>query len=406
MPSRVPLWGLLTSGALAATGIVITLVVVPWYVLQPTGSPVRAGVVAACELVPMMIASLVAGPAVERLGRRRTAVLSDVCSAVAFGAIPLLYGTVGLQFWQLCALVAVGGLARAPGMTARRVLLPMLAEAAGTPLERATSALSGVYQLGNLLGAPVGGLLIALVGPANGLLVTAGGYLLSALLLTMLVPDTRSAPGGTGYLRDLRDGVAYVAGDRLVLALLTMAAVTNMLDRAFTAVLLPVYATDVLGSAVGLGVVFGAMGLGALVGTAIFGVVGHRLPLRSAFGVAFLLLGAPRFVLLAATEDLRLVAAGVFVCGVAAGAIDPIIAVALVRRVPDALQARVFGVLTAGVLIVMPVGALLGGVLVETVGLRPALLIAAAGYLLVTLSPFVFPAWRGLDSKRYGSLAA
>ena len=271
MPSRVPLWGLLTSGALAATGIVITLVVVPWYVLQTTGSPVRAGVVAACELVPMMIASLVAGPAVERLGRRRTAVLSDVCSAVAFGAIPLLYGTVGLQFWQLCALVAVGGLARAPGMTARRVLLPMLAEAAGTPLERATSALSGVYQLGNLLGAPVGGLLIALVGPANGLLVTAGGYLLSALLLTMLVPDTRSAPGGTGYLRDLRDGVAYVAGDRLVLALLTMAAVTNMLDRAFTAVLLPVYATDVLGSAVGLGVVFGAMGLGALVGTAIFG---------------------------------------------------------------------------------------------------------------------------------------
>ncbi len=61
-----------------------------------------------------------------------------------------------------------------------------------------------------------------------------------------------------------------------------------------------------------------------------------------------------------------------------------------------------FGVITAAVLAAMPVGAVLGGALVETVGLRPALLVCAGGYLLVTTSPFVFPAWRELN-RRDGS---
>ena len=61
------------------------------------------------------------------------------------------------------------------------------------------------------------------------------------------------------------------------------------------------------------------------------------------------------------------------------------------------MQARVFGVVTAAVLAAMPVGALLGGSLVDAIGLRPALLVGGAAYLLVTVGPFVFPAWRQLD---------
>jgi MFS family permease len=442
--SRVPLSALLVASALSATGTAITLVVVPWFVLQTTGSALRAGVVAACELVPLTVSSLVAGPAVERLGRRRTAILSDLCSVAAFGAIPLMHGTVGLTFWQLCALVAAGGLARAPGATARKVLLPAMAQRSGTPLERATSAFSGASQAGRLLGAPAGGVLIVAVGPAGGLLVTAAGFALSAIIVATLVPAGGSAGGAvpaggsaginvpaagsahaaepagsaatnvpaaglsgrdTGYLRELRDGLVYVARDRLVLAMVSMAVITNMLDRTFSAVLLPVYARDVLGSAIGLGTIFGALGIGALVGTVVFGAIGHRIRLRPAFGLAFLLMGAPRFGLLAATDDLQVVLVGVFLCGIAAGAVDPIVATALLRRIPDALQARVFGVLTSAVLAAMPVGALLGGLLVETVGLRTALIAGGTCYLLVSLSPFVFSTWRALDERRCGSLA-
>lgn len=399
LPALTALSALLVATALSATGTAITLVVVPWFVLQTTGSPVRAGVVAACELVPLMIASLLAGPAVERFGRRRTAVLSDVGSAAAFGAIPLVHGTVGLEFWQLCALVAIGGLARAPGGTARKVLLPALAGRAGVGLERATSAFGGVSQAGRLLGGPAGGVLVAVVDPTGGLLVTAVGFVLSAVLVAALVPGAQRASTRTGYVRELRDGLAYVRADRLVLAMVAMAAVTNMLDRSLSAVLLPVYATDVLGTALGLGAAFGAMGIGALAGTVVFGAIGHRLRLRPTLGAALLLMGAPRFGLLALTDDVRLVIAGVFLCGIAAGAVDPIVATVLLRRVPDALQARVFGAMTAAVLAAMPAGALLGGLLVERIGLRPALVAAGGCYLLVTLTPFVFPVWRAVDRR-------
>lgn len=142
-----------------------------------------------------------------------------------------------------------------------------------------------------------------------------------------------------------------------------------------------------------------AMGIGALVGTIVFGAIGHRIRLRPVFGLAFVLMGAPRFTLLAATDDLRVVLAGVFLCGIAAGAVDPIVSTVLLRRVPDVLQARVFGALTAAVLAAMPVGALLGGLLVETVGLRPALIAGGTCYLLVGLSPFVFSTWRALDES-------
>ena len=43
---------------------------------------------------------------------------------------------------------------------------------------------------------------------------------------------------------------------------------------------------------------------------------------------------------------------------------------------------------------VPPVGALVAGVVTETFGLRPALIVAGTAYLLTTLAPFVFPAWR------------
>jgi len=82
-----------------------------------------------------------------------------------------------------------------------------------------------------------------------------------------LVPGAASRPTGAGYLRDLRDGLAYVARDRLVVSMVALVVVTNMLDRAFSAVLLPVYATDVLRPALLVG---GAAYLLATAGPFVF----------------------------------------------------------------------------------------------------------------------------------------
>ena len=128
--SRIPLVTLLASNALSITGNVMTQVAVPWFVLQTTGSPARTGIAGFFQFLPVVIAGFFGGTLVDRLGYRRTSVFSDVASGATVAAIPLLFATVGLEFWQLLSLVFLGALLDSPGETARSALVPEAAERA------------------------------------------------------------------------------------------------------------------------------------------------------------------------------------------------------------------------------------------------------------------------------------
>ncbi|MDQ6873955.1 MAG: MFS transporter [Actinomycetota bacterium] len=401
---RRPLLALLAANTVSITGNSMTFLAVPWFVLQTTGSPTRTGITAFCEGVAFVLSSLFGGLAVDRLGRRRVSVASDLVSGAAIASIPLAHLTVGLPFPLLLVLVSIAALVRAPGDTAREVLVPALVRRAATSLERATSAYDGVSRGARMLGAPLAGVLIALVGSANVLFVDAGTFLISALLVRLLVPDAPAEnAGGAGserrqWLADLREGVAYLGRDRLLAATVVMVMVTNMLDAAYGSVLAPVFAKHVLGSAIGLGLMSGVFGGGALLGTLGYGVIGPRLPRRAIFAGAFLLAGAPRFVALAAEPGLPVILVVMFVAGVACGAINPILGAVLYERIPEPLQGRVFGVVTAGSFAAIPFGALGAGYLIGLFGLRSSLLLVGTAYLVVTLSPLVFPSWREMDA--------
>jgi MFS family permease len=401
--TRRPLVSLLTANAISTTGTAMTMLAVPWFVLATTGSPARTGVVGACETVPLVLASALAGPAIDRIGARRVAVGSDLLSALGVAAVPLLHATGALRFWQLCVLVAFVGLSRAPGDTARSVLVPGLVRLAQVPIERVTSAYDGVSRGARMVGAPVAGALIAWVGPADVLLIDAASFVASALLVAAAVPDSvRPAvrERAEAYLASLREGVRALRRDRLIAGITAMVLVTNLLDAAWGAVLMPVYAREVLGSSVGLGLLFGCFGAGALSGTLLYGAVGPRLPRWPVYTAAFLLGGAPRFLVLAAEPSYAVLIVTAVLTGVTAGALNPVLGAVEYERVPEHLQSRVFGVTAAGCFAGIPVGILLGGLATERFGLRATLLGTGAAYLVTTLAPLVWPVWREMDTGR------
>lgn len=105
-------------------------------------------------------------------------------------------------------------------------MLPDLAELSGTPLERATSISAAVRRGATLVGAPIGGALILLIGTQNVLLIDAASFLVSALLITLRTPAmtyseaeaaaTRvSTRRWRAYRDDLLEGVRFVWRDRL-----------------------------------------------------------------------------------------------------------------------------------------------------------------------------------------------
>ena len=186
--SRTPLYALYAADVVSLSGNAVAQLAIPWFVLTTTGSASLTALAVFFNFLPIVIAAFFGGVVVDRLGFRTTSVVADLASAAAVAAIPLLYTTVGLELWQLLALVFLGALLDAPGATARAALLPDLVELAGARMERASGIRGAIQQSSLLVGAPIGGVLIATVGATDALWINAASFLVSAALVAGLVP--------------------------------------------------------------------------------------------------------------------------------------------------------------------------------------------------------------------------
>lgn len=395
-----PLYALLTASMISYTGSILTLLALPWFVLETTGSVAQTGITACCSTLPLVISALLGNRIVDRLGFKRTSVVSDLVSGGCVASIPLLANTVGLAFWQLLVLVFIGGLFKTPGATARSALLPDLAEMAKMRRERANAMGDGVSRVSSFIGAPLSALLITFIGTKNLLYLDAASFFISALVIGLLVPTIRLIPTNaeheSSYLRHLQQGVRFMLRDGVLLAMMGTILVTNLLDQALLAVVAPASIKQVFHSPLPLGWMYGAFGGAAFVGTLLFGAIGHRLPRRWTFGVGSTLGGAPRFwILLAPFLPLLIVVHAI--AGLGAAPTNPLIDTILQERVPPEMRARVFGTTTAGAYMGIPLGAVLGGFLVTWIGIHNTLLAMGALYGVTTLSLLVNPALQAMD---------
>ena len=128
MHDRRGLYALVGANTVSQLGNVVALVGLPWFVLETTGSPARAGLTAFATTVPMAIGAIVGGPLVDRVGARRASIVADLGAAAAIASIPLPHSLDALAFWSLLALAFAAGAFEAPGRAARRAIFPDLAE--------------------------------------------------------------------------------------------------------------------------------------------------------------------------------------------------------------------------------------------------------------------------------------
>lgn len=411
-PRRAGLLGLLVASAVSSTGTRVSVIAIPWLVLVSTGSPARTGLVAFAEMLPYVVVQFFSAPLLDRFGARRASVVCDAASTLLVLAVPVLYDTGHLEFWQLCVLVAAIGAFRGPGQNAKEVLIPEIVVEARIPMERGVGLMDGVSRVGTLVGAPLGGALAATIGAANALYADAASFGVAAVLVYAFVRQRaaasaeatadgmpRARTGVRAYLVDLREGLHFLWRDQLLRAIGLMVLVTNLLDQAFMAVLLPVWAKTGIGSATALGVYAGVFGLGAVVANAVFSAVAHRLPRRWTYAICFLVVGSPRFFVLAASDALWPAIVVAAVAGLACGAINPLLGAAEFERIPERLRARVLGAVGSLAWAGIPLGGLVAGWLVVGAGLSWALVALGATYLVMTLLPFVQPAWRLMDRR-------
>ena len=397
---RRPLYALYVADAISLVGNAVAQLAIPWFVLVTTGSATYTALAVFFTFLPTVLAAFFGGVVVDRLGFRTTSVGADLASAAAVAAIPILHSTVGIELWQLMTLVFVGALLDAPGATARVALFPDVVELAGIPMERA-SGIRGAIQQGSLLvGGPLGGVLVASLGATTALWLNAASFIVSAAIVAVAIPrpekETDAEPAGH-FLADLVEGMRFIWSNRVIRALVLTVLITNFLD-APDPVIFPVFAREAYGSATSLGLMYGVVGGAGLVGSLAYGVVGHRLPRRLTFVGCFAVVPF-MYLALATLPPLPATLVALAVVGFATGPLNPLILTVASEVVPTRMRGRVFGAVRAGAWSAIPLGILVGGVVIEAIGVAATFLVIGICYLLVTGYGFFNPAFHDMDRR-------
>lgn len=408
--SRRPMLLLETATFMSGVGNGIASVALPWLILERTGSAAAAGVVAAATALPLLFTALLSGTVIDLVGRRRTAIASDLLSALSVLAIPLVDSLGGLTVATLAGLAVLGAVFDPAGAAARESMLPETAQRAGWTLDRANGVHETLFGLSFLIGPGVGGLLIATVGASGALIGTGIGFLVAAGCVALLRglpgsgrPDHAERPDG--IWRGTREGLSFVLHEPLLRPLAILIMLVVALYYPVEGVILPVYFQEI-GSPGQLGVVLMAMSAGMVVGTLAYEPLVRRFTKRwlfvgSMLGSILALLGMaflPPFGWL-------LVAAAL--TGMLWGPVQPLLNHAMQTRTPDRLRGRVNGTIASASMAAGPLGFLVVGGLVEALGPRDAFLTFAVGLVAVAVAMSPLKAWRLLDAEPVeGSAAA
>jgi MFS family permease len=364
-------------------------VALPLLAVQLTRSPALIAGLVIAERLPWLLAP-VAGALADRLDRRQTMVRVNLVRTVLLGGLALAVAAGLATLPMLYAVALLLGFAETLFDTSAQSLLPAVVDR--DDLTRANSRLFAVELVANtFVGPPLGGLLAAL-GLAVAMGVPAAAYLVGAACLALLAGSFRAVgagPAGSTRLRDdVAEGARFVWRHPVLRPLAIMLGVQNLAFTAFYSVfVLFAVAPGPMGlTEAGFGVVSATIGVGSLLGTWLAIPAERRLG-RVRTLVLSVVLGAASLAVPVVTASPVLVGASMALSGVTI-VLWNVVTVSLRQRItPD----RLLGRMNASYRLVgwgtMPLGALLGGVLAEALGLRAAFLVAT-GAMLLTLAGF------------------
>jgi len=399
--NRRPFLAFAIAETLSISGTRLSTIAIPWLVLTTTGSPILTGVVAMAEMLPYVVAKALSGPLIDRIGPKRVAIGCDTASVLVVGLVPLLALFGWLDLALLLPIVVAMGILRGPSDAAKISMVPSIAKLADVPLERVTGVAGVIDRLASTVGAAAAGGLIALIGPGLALTLNAATFALAAAVVATGIPAfgrERTETRGS-YFAELREGFDFIRRDALLVGIVVMITITNLLDAAWSAVLLPVWTQQAGFDAALLGLLFAVMSAASIAGAAIATATGERLPRLTVYIVAFLLAGLPRFAVFAIDVPLLAVFVTLAIGGFAAGFINPIVNAVIMERIPPAMIGRASALVGALAWALIPFGGLVGGALVALVGLAPTLWLTGLAYFAATLLPLARRSFRAFGSR-------
>jgi MFS family permease len=235
-----------------------------WLILSFTHSALQLAVFACIRGFSQLLVSPFAGVLIDRLDRRRLAVLTQVLPGANSIFIAVLVSTGQIELWMLYPLVAIGGVAVAINMPVRQVLVY---DVVGPDYITNAIALNAVVSNGARIMAPIaGGATIALIGIGASYYTQGVFFGLATLATLTLHPIIHADTVREPYLRSIRGGLRYTRMDPTVARLILLNVIPCLLIYPYVA-LLPIFAEDILSvGSTGYGILLTGVGVGSIPG--------------------------------------------------------------------------------------------------------------------------------------------
>lgn len=286
---------LLSSNVLAALSAEIQFTVVEWEIFQRTRSYEMLGYGGLAQFLPLLLLALPAGQAADRFSRKHLLIAAHAMMALTslgLACVSIFAGPV----WLIFVFLMLAGVSRAVGMPARSSLIPLVV--APESLGNAVTWSSSGWQVANVAGPALGGLLLAVADvTAVAYFTTVGGLLACIGMVALMRPREVGFATEPRTLRNLLAGIRFVWKSELLFAAITLDLFAVLLGGSTA--LLPAFATEILlVDKVAFGWLRAAPAVGAFV-TAM--ILAHRAPLQrpgrallwsvAGFGLATILFG-------------------------------------------------------------------------------------------------------------------
>jgi MFS family permease len=377
-------------------GTMVTLIALPLLAVKTLhATPFQVGLLTTCETLAFLLVGLPAGAWVDRLRRRDVLIVGDLLRAVLLGTLPLAAWLGVLDLPQVYIVALVAGICTVFFDVAYQSYLPHLV--GRDHLVEGNAKLQASQSVAQVAGPSVGGLLVQWLTAPYAILLDAVSYLWSAAWLTAIrsrepTPDRTE---GRHLLREVQEGLAFVVRHRLLRSIAACTGTSNLFSSVATVALISLLASsnqlNLSAGAIGLIFTVGSIGglVGALLARRIAAWVGQGPAIWISQLITVPAAAVPPFVHRDWTLGLLAVSQLVTSIGVV---VYNITQVSFRQGLcPERLLGRMNATIRFLVWGTMPLGGLLGGGLASWIGLRPTLVVAAAGALLAGMPVFFSP---------------
>jgi MFS family permease len=336
-----------------------------WLVYRLTGSSLLLGVATFAGQIPVFLLAPLGGMIADRWDRRKVVIATQAASMILASMLAALTLMRIVKVWEVIVLAALLGMVNAVDIPTRQAFL---VEMVGREdLMNAIALNSSMFNAARVVGPSVAGIIVAWKGEGWCFLLNAISYIAVIAGLLAMKVERRSIAHVASPLDHIAEGFRFAWDAAPIRSILLVVALVSLVATPY-AVLMPIFAAKILhGNARTLGILMAGSGLGAMMGALLLAArsgvhgLGRWVAISGVgFGTALICFSFSRVFSLSVA---LLVPVG-FCAMVLLGSANTLIQ----SMVPDRLRGRTMAIYSMMFMGMVPVGALLSGVLAGRVG--------------------------------------